>query len=129
MAGCNDDDACTDDTCDPDLGCSHVPFTGFEAILCRCDQPLPVACLTEILPENIETGRARACDLIAQAGADAHRSRRLLLRAARVVKHLQRKAKRAGDQTLSPTCSAALQEEFRTLRELARDYARSLPRP
>jgi len=36
-ADCNDDDVCTDDACDPVLGCTHQPRVGFEGVTCRLD--------------------------------------------------------------------------------------------
>ena len=36
-ADCNDDDLCTEDACDPVLGCTHRPRDGFGSVTCRLD--------------------------------------------------------------------------------------------
>lgn len=102
----------------------------YDAVACRCDQPLPDVCIADILPTSLSAGRMRACELILDAGSEpTFDARRLLMRAAKIAKRLQRKAIRAGQHgVLSPDCSTALAESFAELWELTRDYARSLPR-
>jgi hypothetical protein len=84
--GCDDGDACTDDSCDPVAGCVHEPRIGFPAVACRLDalaEILATTPATELggpaVQERLRVKIARVRVMVAagQVLQGNHRSRRL----------------------------------------------------
>jgi cysteine-rich repeat protein len=118
-ASCDDGNACTADSCEPTVGCTHTPAEGFAALTCRCDGGLSApSCDAQLVPPGVGRKFARACLLIERAGrAKRTKARKLLAKAAKGLKVAGNLANRAKKhRTISAACGTALSRNISDLR-------------
>lgn len=126
--GCDDDDPCTDDRCDPSTGCAHVQVEDFAAVRCRLTPQLtqPPACDGALMPPPIARAVGRAQTLVDRASdASSSRVARIRLRKAiRQVIKAGRIVRRRGD--LPVDCAVAMAVNLEQARLQAEALARAL---
>jgi cysteine-rich repeat protein len=129
---CDDGDACTQDGCDPDDGCVHLPHGGFQSVSCALeDRFVTPSCPVTgpPAPRNLARRVERLATKIDKAAAagEPRKARRLLKGAARSARKASRLAgvlSRKGK--LSPGCSAAFAAGFADVEERARRLGSAL---
>ena len=113
-AGCEDNEPCTDDSC-PDATCANVFKLGLPGVQCRCDRPLPGACLGQTPPHAVTTARASACRALNKISTDTTGKR-----LKRLVSSVRRGTNKAGKSStkavnkgkLTADCGNALATQF-----------------
>jgi len=106
-AACDDGNACTLDTCLPDIGCRHDPID-FDAL--RASIAADV-CPGEVMPQTVGAPLGRTATLVERASTSrtTSRSRRLVRMALRKLGVGAAKLKAAGRRGLvSPGCASSL---------------------
>ena len=86
-ASCADGDACTDDVCDPAVGCSHTLVAGAAGIPCLCTTT-PAACVGQTIVPKVDKKFSRACTTLSSVDptfSDKKRTK-LVNRAVRLLK-------------------------------------------
>jgi subtilisin family serine protease len=124
---CGDGDACTEDLCDAQAGCTFVPVGGVASICCVLDRGLP-ECGGESVPKAVRRPFARAQRLVGCSGPGVRSPRKQRVRvqrAARALKRASRAAARAG-RRLTPECQGALAAALGDARTRARTLAQAL---
>ena len=111
---CNDGDDCSDDVCDPRVGCQSPPKEGYGGVACLCARGLaPAICGTAAAPRMVAARFARACKLVARASnapQGKRRARRLVSEAARLLGRAATATGRAsGRSTLDGECAIAIE--------------------
>lgn len=111
-ASCEDGDACTTDTCDPNVGCSRSDAGGAVGIGCLCDD-VPAACVGQTIVAKVQQKLSSGCTAL--AGVDAAPSaakRQKVIRGA--IKRLSKASKAAAAASrgrhakLSSACGVGL---------------------
>lgn len=116
---CDDGNACTVDSCTPSTGCIHGHAGDSTDLTCLCPGGLELpACTNQRPPTAVGRRFARACHLIDRARSVGRpRSRRLMAKAVRDLKHAARVTARATRRrTLSQACATALSRTITDLR-------------
>ena len=98
-------DACEVAACSPSGACGSSPVTGFDRLACVCRRADAAACAGATLPERVVRKRARACVFIGQASTNTTKARKLIGRAARLLKRAQKGVAHA--KHLSADCAHA----------------------
>lgn len=109
---CADDDACTDDACDPNLGCIAAAKVGFGALACICARDLPAACGGQTVPKKLARRMAAACKAIARAeGAEGKKLAKLVGKAAGQIGKARRQADK-GTAGVTESCAHGLAQLY-----------------
>src|SRR5262249_9292109 len=126
---CDDGDACTADTCAPDVGCQSTPLQGLASICCILESDLP-ECPGVQLPRAVERRFARARRLVDCDGAPRGRKkqRAQLRKAERALKRAKNAADRA-TASLPTGCGSALADRLGDARARPHALVTSLTSP
>jgi hypothetical protein len=105
-----DAEPCTVERCAASVGCTSSPVAGFESLACVCRRAYPAACDGSPIPEGVAARRTKACGLIQRAGTDAKKARKLVGKAAKILRKASKRLTRAGG--LSPACVEAVEAQL-----------------
>ncbi len=125
---CDDGDPCTQNLCDPTIGCRFPTVEGLVAVSCALDLGLP-GCAGSDMPRGIQRRFARAQKLVGRAEQARSRGkqRKLLRQAARSLKGALAIASRSQRRgTLDESCAVSLAQTLGEARNRAQAVAASL---
>jgi murein DD-endopeptidase MepM/ murein hydrolase activator NlpD len=118
-SSCADGDACTDDLCDPAVGCSHPVVAGAAGIPCLCNTTLG-ECSGQASVPKIDKKLSKACTALSgiDATVTAKQRTKLVTKAVKLLKkagHAAKGATKGKHPKLTSECGNALTTLFADL--------------